>query len=310
VRAALAITLACLGLPSAALAADSDAAKPVEERAVVAGTVRLDPSRGYIFVRGPTRLSGLFLRVPDQSTVDDYQQDWEKAFAKAQKRYVGQLASWKSSVKIAQQTKKPLPAMPEEPTRENFSIEPIEMRDLAPFGPMFVFNKGDNDFAYMTSVKPGTYIWYGPVMVVPAGGAAGTCACLGSVKFDVKPGVVTNLGNYLLAAPKAAHDHDVMTKEAWERVEEKAARTGKPVEPGFLEAPVLDYTMPASLSAWPAVQPEFHASGKLNNFYGVMISRLAPIPGVLEYRRDAVIDARTGEELVSKPLVSRAKIKN
>jgi hypothetical protein len=304
----LALALVCL-VPAPALAATKDAAVPIEERDVVSGKVKLDPARGYIFLHGPTRLFGLFLRVPDQATVDEYQQDWEKAFAKAKKRYAGQLASWENAVKLAKQVPKEPPPRPDEPTRETFTIEAIELRDPAPFGPMFVFNKGNDTFSYLTSVKPGTYIYYGPVMVAPGGGVAGTCDCLGSVKFEVRAGVVTNLGTYLLSAPQPAHDHDVMTREAWTRIEEKAARTGKPADPGILAQPPLDYTMPTSLSAWPAVQPEFFASGKLNNFYGILISRLPPIPGVLAYRRDTVIDARTGEELVSRPILSQAKTK-
>lgn len=282
---------------------------PVEERAVTSGKVKLDPQRGYIFLHAPMRMNGMFIRVADDAAREEYRKDWEEAFTKAQKRYVGTLSRWESSAKIARQTKQTVPAKPEEPTRETFAIDPIELRSIAQFGPMFVFNKADTQFSYLTSVIPGTYIWYGSVMVLPEGGAGGTCNCMGTVQFEVKPGVVTNLGNFLQAAPEDNHAHDVLTMEAWQRIEDKAAKTGKPVEPGFLAKPALDYALPASLSAWPSVKAEFSASPKLNNFYGVLVSRLPAIPGVLAYRRDKVIDVRTNTELDNPALVSRDKPK-
>ena len=291
------------------VAAAPPPAKPVEEREVATGKVRLEAERGYIFLHAPTRLNGMFLRVPDDTTREAYQKDWEEAFGKAQKRYLGAVRRWQSDVRIAQQTKKTPPPRPEEPTRETFAIEPVELRDAVSFGPMFVFNKAEDRFSYLTSVKPGTYIWYGSVTVLPQGGAGGTCACMGTVKFEVKPGAVTNLGNYLQAAPEPARTHDVLTLEAWARAEEKAARTGKLVDPGFLARPALDFAIPASLAAWPTAKAEFTASGKLNNYYGVLISRLPPIPGVLAYRRDTVIDARSETALDAPPIESRQKPK-
>lgn len=302
----IAILLAALPL---SIAAGPPPAAPVEERGITSGKVKLDLQRGYIFLHSPIRINGMLLKVPNEADREQYQKDWEEAFGKAQKRYAGELTRWEARARIARQTKASLPAKPEEPTRENFSIAPIELRDVAQFGPMNVFNKTDKQFSYLTAVQPGTYIWYGTVMALPEGGAGGTCTCMGTVKFEVKPGVVTNLGNFLQAAPMVDHRHDVLTMEAWQRTEEKAAKAGKPVEPGLLDKPALNFMLPTTLSAWPSVQAEFSASPKLNNFYGVLVSRLPPISGILAYRRDKVIDVRTNTELASAPIVSRERPK-
>jgi hypothetical protein len=302
----MAILLAAVPL---IVAAGPPPAAPVEERAVTTGKVKLDPQRGYIFLHAPMRFNGMFLKVPDDADREQYQNDWEEGLAKAQKRYLGEIGRWEASARIARQTKAPVPAKPIEPNRENFSIDPIELRGAVSFGPMYVFNKSDQRFSYLTAVRPGTYAWYGSVMVLPESGAGGTCTCMGTVKFEVRPGAVTNLGNFLQAAPESDHHNDVLTMEAWQRVEDKAAKSGKPVEPGFLAKPALDFTLPGSLSAWPSAQAEFSANGKLNNFYGVLVSRLPAIPGILAYRRDIVIDARTNIELVSAPIVSRQRPK-
>ncbi len=42
----------------------------------------------------------------------------------------------------------------------------------------------------------------------------------------------------------------------------------------------------------PAARAEFSAVGKINNFYGQMVARIAPIDGVIAYDRDRVIDLR------------------
>ena len=61
------------------------------------------------------------------------------------------------------------------------------------------------------------------------------------------------------------------------------------VDPLGSQAP-LDFTLPASLKGYPARQPEFHGSGKVDNFFGITITRMPPIPGILGYDRDTVID--------------------
>ena len=38
---------------------------------------------------------------------------------------------------------------------------------------------------------------------------------------------------------------------------------------------------------------DWRAAGKIDNFYGLLIGRMPPVPGVLAYERDTVIDLKT-----------------
>ncbi|WP_421849534.1 hypothetical protein [Novosphingobium sp.] len=301
VRNLIAVALAATCLTATALRAE-----PVEEKNVVSGKVKFDPARGYIFVSGPSRWWGTFLRVPDDTTRADWEKDRQKAFQKALKSYRSEYAQWLANKAQLEEHKMKVPDAPVEPKLEAFQFDPIELRDSVGFGPQFVYAKGET-VSYMTAVKPGTYIWYGAVLGgggVPAGG---TCLCMGTVHFEVKAGAITDLGNWLLTAPRIDQDMDyerLMQKEA----NEKRVAAGKEARLPLVLGETK-YGLPATLKDWPHEQAEFHAHGKLNNLYGIFISRLSPVPGVLGYHRDTVVDLRTGQEIESPTLVSRAKIK-
>lgn len=143
-------------------------------------------------------------------------------------------------------------------------------------------------------------------MIGPNGGV-GNCYCMGTVKFEVKPGVVTDLGTSLADLPRWQEDKDVARLELDRKNAERVAAGKPPLK--TLGGGTPSYGAPASLSSWPVVKAELHASPKMNNYYGVIISRVAPIPGVLGYHRDVIVDERTGKEVDSPTLVSLAKIK-
>lgn len=281
-------------------------AKPVEERAVTSGKVKLDPAMGYILISGPERQNGVFVRVPDDETRRKYEEDRLKAFAKAQKRYSSELASWRTQAEAAKQARTAAPEKPEEPRLETITIDPIEMRDTESFGPFFVYSKGET-VTYLNAVKPGTWIWYGPLFMGANGTAMGTCQCLGTVRFEVKPGVVTDLGTSLADAPRWETENDVARLQLKETNAKRAAAGKEPLK--TLVSGSVKYGLPASLQSWPSVKAELRASPKINKYYGVLVSRVAPIPGVLAYHRDVIVDERTGEEIASPTLVSRARIK-
>lgn len=281
------------------------AADAVEEKHVLTGKATLDPAMGYMFLQAAGRTYGLFLREPDDATRAEYQAEWDEAFAKAQKKYVSALKSWEGRAAIARQTKQKVPDKPEEPTRETFSIGPILMRDMVSFGPMYVYTKSDTQITYLNAVKPGTYIYYGPLLYAPGQPVGGMCYCMGTVRFEVKAGVITDLGNFLIAGPKLTPPYDYSTQMGLKQNEERVAK-GK--DPLWVPQEVA-FGVPDSLSKLPTVRAEFHASGKLNNYFGVLVTRMPPIPGVLDYRRDAVIDARTGSEVASPLIVTQVRIK-
>lgn len=276
--------------------ADSRPMGPIEEKNLLKGKNEFDAESGYIFLHGPSRQTGLFLKVPDKQDVAEYTRDWEEAFEKAQAKHVKRLSSWEKDVRLAKQLDKKLPEQPEEPTRENFSIGYIETRNSASFGPEFVFNKSKDEdgkyFSYLHQVPPGTYIYYGPIFFNPQAGYMGTCFCMGSVKFEVKSGTITNLGNFLLTAPKKEEHNAVGGRPMTIPVGWGAQTVNKDVNNA-----VIDYDLPESLKTYPNQQAKWRAAGKMNNYFGIQISRMAPVDGILGYKRDKVIDLKAAENI-------------
>jgi hypothetical protein len=286
----------------ATIAAPALSATPIEEKDVVSAKAKLDPAKGYIFLNAAGRQAGAFIRIPDDADIADYAKYREEQFAAVWAFYQRSLSKWTSEVRYAKEQSRALPEKPVEPTRDTFYAGAIETRTIETFGPERAYTKGQmgtkdgegGAYTYLTAVKPGTYIWYGPVMFNPQYGYSGICYCMGSVKFEVKPGIVTDLGNFLVAAPEAekqtlATIPTVTFAGAWSAYKVELPEHSQPVR----------HAIPPSLKDWPVAEAEFSASGKTNNFFNVIISRLPAVPGVLGYDRDVVIDAKTGTRLAS-----------
>lgn len=54
----------------------------------------------------------------------------------------------------------------------------------------------------------------------------------------------------------------------------------------------LRFGVPDPLKAFPYAEADFRAYGKLDNFYGLSVGRMPPVPGVLAYDRDKVVDLK------------------
>lgn len=279
-----------LCLAMTAPAAWSAQTKPndlITESAVLSGKVTPDPAMGYIFVRMPRGMTITLMRVPDAETVAAWEQDRQKALAKAIKNYPGDISTWEDDVALLKKArpKDPLPPRPAEPTLEAVEVLPQELRDLLNIGIFRRYAKGTAfDEPFLVAVKPGTYFY---------AGTNTTCMCMGTVAFDVLPGKVTNLGATLLDK----------TPSSGSEVLQAGTDAASMAPAGF------DMTVPDSLKAWPVMPAELHAHGKFNNYFRVIVNRMPAIPGVLSYRRDTVIDERTGQALPNPKLVAVQKPK-
>jgi hypothetical protein len=150
----------------------------------------------------------------------------------------------------------------------------------------------DHAYAYsetkitqITPLKPGTYVLAGLANVGHSGWTTinlMACLCMGTVSFEVKPGVVTDMGTLL----NALHEKPTDIPELANVV------AGKPL--GFtallfdvaIRPPAPDTDTPEALKALPIVPAEYHAYGWTPNYLGAPLSRLAPLPGVLDYDKD------------------------
>ena len=299
--AQLSVALMLAMASPAAHAAPARPNQPIGEADVLSGKVTRDPEMGYILVGGIGGAMGTFMRFPDDVTRTAWEQDRSDALAKALKKYPAMVSDWQFIVDSLKKngSKGPYPPKPVEPTIDSVEVVPLDMRDMITFGPQFRFTKGART-SFLTTAKPGVYYWVG-VPSLP-------CMCMGTVQFEVKAGQVTNLGNMLWALPQQKQDLTVAQLEAINAADMRA-KAGKPARPDAYASPDLDMTVPDSLKDWPVVTAELHAHGKFNNYGAAIVSRLAPIPGVLSYRRDTVIDERTGQALPNPKLVSMQKPK-
>jgi hypothetical protein len=300
IRSALLMLALIATFPAAAFA------QPVEEKDLLKGKVTIAEDRGYIFVHGKARQIGWFVRQPVQEDYDKFQAQWEEAYAEEVERYDKAVKRYENDVEFAKQVRRDPPEPPVKPERETFSIGAIESRMGVGFGPQFVYSKGEDYFSYLVSVQPGTYTYYGPITFNPETGYVGVCQCMGSVKFEVKAGAITNLGDFLnldwaTAAelkqssvfntevrPGAGGGLGAIFAPPWAsepKVQQSAASTldGRAAVPA-------NYDLPESLAPYPNQRADLRAAGKMNNFLGIRIGRFPPVPGVLAYERDKVID--------------------
>lgn len=278
ISSAAALAAGSLVLAAAPTAAQSVAVKAIEAKHL--GTkAKIDPAKAYILISAPRRAQGTFIKTPDADDIAAYRADWDKAFAKAQKKYASDLKGYELEVASVKTSGVKPRDKPVEPTRESFSIGDIERRLTASYGPMFAFEKTDADtFSYVMEVEPGTYSYYGPIYVLPNGGAVGACYCMGSVKFEAKAGIITNLGDFL----SGGWVSDEALRQTAAVLPEMPERTPTPAS----------YPVPAALAGYTVVTADWRAADKMNNFYGITVQRMPPVEGVLAYDRDKVIDLK------------------
>lgn len=266
-------------------AATTAAARPIEQAQLAKGKEQIAPDTGYIYLTAPGRFAGSFIRVPDAADLEEYRKARSEAFARLMTEYEKDIARWtrrKASLRPGEQP----PEEPAKPDEMNFAFASVEQFFASSFGPTFVFSKDGGGYAYLEALKPGTYIWYGPAFLGKQG-YLGQCYCMGTVKFTVAPGVITNLGNMLFALPRWEQDRGAPTPE----IKENSGLNGFVIDLPQQSGPI-NVDLPPALAAYPSAVPEFSAVGKINNFYGQMIARIAPIDGVIAYDRDRVIDLR------------------
>ena len=284
---AAAVSALLLGAaPAIAQEVERDA---IEAKNLEKGKQSISAERAYIFISGPARSNGLFYKTPTEEDIALFQEEWEEEYADARKKYERKLEDYLRQQKDLSEGRMPPGTRqlekPDEVTRETFSIGPVERRLTVGWGPMYVFDKdkdesGEKTFSYLMEVDPGEYTYYGAIFMNPNGSAMGTCMCMGSVKFEAKAGVVTNLGDFTTLRwvdDEAGRQVDVN----WDELADKR----DPARP-------VDYSVPAALADYEVVRADLRAAGKVDNWYGIMISRLPPVDGVLAYERDRIVDVK------------------
>lgn len=282
--------LAALASPAAAAAGDREFKSVGDKDAVT-----LDPARSYMIVQTnsdfPFPLA--FVRIPDQADVADYRARRQAALDKAHAKWVKRHAQWKAEftnwyrLEKSERERTPRPVQPVEPTDANLNFTALDLENMFQVGPLNRFAKGDDRSTFVTAVPPGRYAFYGPVNILqPAG--VGTCMCMGTIQFEVKPGEIVNAGtmmvNLLAERERAKKEGRPTPDNDLELPESLNSISWAPPEPGARIDP--------RLAAYRIVPADLRAGGRFPNYYGVQIDRLTPVPGVLDYDRDRVVDVK------------------
>jgi len=249
----LAAALLAAGVPTATSAVARDQLNQTD-------AVVVAPQTAYIFVRTQSRLALSFMREVTPEEMAEWRAARAVALARAQAQATRLFREYMRTMHDCEGRPAPCGmARPTPVTDQNFAFMPPEADNFTTLNPGRLFARnGDGDFGYFIAVQPGTYMLYG---------AGTTCLCMGSVRFEARPGQITDLG---LINPDLAV---------------------RPYEPGM--------TRPDRLNGHPVVAAEWRAASKVPNFFGILINRHPALPGILGYRRDRVIDERTGTDPVA-----------
>jgi hypothetical protein len=254
--------------------------------------VSVDSARAFILVRSPG-MDLKLLRVATGAERAIYEQDKAAALVKAKAKYDRDILKYAEAQKDYETAVSNgavnyyKPEKPVEPTEANFAYPAIESDNFVTIWAGRVFDKDGPATVHLIAVPPGTYRIYGQILEAPNGSSSGTCMCMGSVQFDAAAGTITDMGTMHYPIAEARGDK---TKAVWNGLTPgKGGLTSMRVEPADSSSYV-----PARLASLPRVQASYRAAGKVDNFFGVMIDRLTALPGVLAYRRDEVVDERTG----------------
>jgi len=235
--------------------------------------VTLDPGSAYLLIRTEVpedalRYNVVFVRALSGPELDDYAVSRAKALDEARSK------PGATDDKVAA-------AMAKFVERYKAATNVIFMGS----GRSFATNA--DGATYLLRVRPGRYMIAGPGY----GAIINLCMCMGTVGFEAKPGVITDLG-YVLAA-RADKPSSVAELRA------DTARLGEhgtmPLMFAMTVRPWREtMAVPPPLASMTRVPAYYYAIGKLPNLFGNLIGRMAPIPGVLAYDGDKVIDVKTG----------------
>jgi hypothetical protein len=143
----------------------------------------------------------------------------------------------------------------------------------------------------VAAIQPGTYILGG--VGLGKCGSPGDCAmvaslCMGTVRFEAKPGVITDLGSVLVALDDRPTDIPELANVVIGKETGLSATNLVAIRPAPQSTPA-----PAALAGLQRVPADYRAVSAFPNYTGSFLSRLARLPGVLDYDKDGdVVDLK------------------
>lgn len=231
-------------------------------------TVRSD--RGFLLFRVPKSSMGwlmpVFMRVPDPDEIAAYDAAKRVAFAKA-----GSKAG----------------------SYEDFVFQNGKLNNIYGIGAGDSISDDGATRTYLVDVQPGTYVLVG----VGSRSFASTCFSQGTVQAYARGGVVTDLGTILLERA----DRPAATPELASVTNLGAmARMDFQMFAGAVRPARASETLPPSLRGATVVAADYRATPPFLLASALFSNFLAPLPGVLVYRRGEVFDVKAQRVLAPR----------
>lgn len=229
-------------------------------KAVEPPTIRSD--RGYLLLRVPRSSMGwlmpVFMRLPDAAEIAAYDAAKRVAFAKAGSR----AGSY-----------------------DEFVFQDGKHNNIYGLGTGDAVADDGTTRTYLVDVQPGTYVLFG----VGGRNFASTCFALGTVQVAARAGVVTDLGTILI---DRADRLSTMPELASVTNLGSMARMDYLLFAGAVRPAQTNEPMPAKLNRATVVAADYRATPAFFIESAMLSNFLAPLPGVLEYRRGEVFDVK------------------
>ncbi len=255
-------------LPCTALAADDANITPFQQ-----APAALAPDRAYLLLKTSTAKSGLFpiqhvlLRLPSEQELADFQQAKKQAYEAA-------LPKLQKSAKDGRV----------------LTIEEFEFNYKGPSNAFAVPSKKfleDGEMrTILLAVPAGTYILYG---VTVGDNLVQTCNCLGTVKFTAEAGIITDMGGLYADKVHKASPVPHLEDKLGEQMFQYTFVLGQAL------VPPMEGRAPASLTGLPMKTAQYEVVGQYYEPGATFVNRLAPVQGVLDYKRGRPVDVRTGK---------------
>lgn len=256
-----------IATPTAASAKDDAGATQLQ-----APPTALRADAAYLLMRTSTAKSGMFaiqhvlLRIPSNEELEQYRTAKTAAY----------------DAELPRLTKKAKDGLV--PTIDEYAF------DYPGRANTFVVSSGkfleDGEMrTLLLEVPAGTYVLYGTTL-----GNRGlvTCNCLGTVRFEARPGVITNVGS--LYADKVHKESPVPHLE--DNLGPQMFQYGLIFGQALVPA---DGSVPASLQRFKIEPAAFEATGQFYENGAPSINRLAPVPGILSYEKGRPFDVKKGK---------------
>ncbi len=260
----------------AAMAAMASPAASQIQQFKAKDAVTVDPALSYVVVRTNFGTDLRLFKLVDEADRQAWETARREAFEKARKKYERELRNYERDIKdwnesaSARREMRAKPQSPAEVTLESTPVAPIE---LANFQTVFrgrnIAQDAEKNRTFLLALKPGTYVLYGSVGLAVG---TGSCFCMGSVAFVAEAGKAVDAGTL-----RADGD--------W-------------YAPVDYVAPPLNPAVPPQLAGRQLVPAKLVAAGKMANFFGTPVTRLNPVPGILQYDRDVPLDVAAGNKPV------------